>query len=112
MVYYAYAHCIMNYGIIFWGTSSCSLRVLGEFAKLCKATIILVISVCLSVSLSVRLCICPSAWNSSPPPGQILIEFDVLSIFLKAVEIIQVLLISDNNNGHITRRPKYIYDKL
>ena len=67
MVYYANVHRIVNYGIIIRGTFSCSVRVLGEFTKLRKATIILVMSVFLSASLSIRLFICASVWNNSAP---------------------------------------------
>jgi len=44
--------------------------VLGHFAKLRKATISFVISVCLS------------AWNNSTPAGQIFLKFDI-KYFLK-----------------------------
>ena len=50
---------------------------LGEFAKLRKATVSFVMSLCLSVCLSV----CPFALSSSPPTGQILMKFDVLVFF-------------------------------
>ena len=70
---------------------------LGAFAKLRKATISFVISVCLS------------AWKNSAPIGRIFMKFDI-GIFRIFVEKIQVLLTSDENNGYFTWRPVYIYD--
>jgi hypothetical protein len=46
---------------------------LGGFAKLRKATISFVMSVCLSVRLSFQL----SAWNDSARSGRIFIKFDI-----------------------------------
>jgi hypothetical protein len=54
---------------------------LGAFAKLRKATVSFVVSVCLS------------AWNSSAPTGRILIKF---------VDKIEVALKSDKNNWYFT----------
>jgi len=51
---------------------------LGAFAKLRKATISFVMSVCLSVRPSVR----PPAWNSSAPTAWICMRFYIL-IFSK-----------------------------
>jgi hypothetical protein len=53
---------------------------------------------------------CPFVWNNSAPIGRIFIKFDILSIFRKSVDNIQVLLTSDKNNGHLTQRPKNIYN--
>ena len=62
-----------------------------------------------SSCLSVRL----SAWDSSAAAtGGILIKFDVLRIFRKFVEKIQISLKSDMNNRYFTRRPMYIYDSI
>jgi len=59
--------------------SSCSVcAFLGAFAKLRKATISFVMSVC------------PSAWNNSTPTGRIFVKFDVWEFFenlLKKVKL-------------------------
>jgi hypothetical protein len=55
---------------------------LGSFAKLQMQTVIFVMSVCLSV--------CPSTWSNSAPTGWIFMKFDILYIFRKSVEEIQV----------------------
>jgi hypothetical protein len=49
----------------------------GAFAKVRKATISFVMSVCLSVCLSIR----PSARNNSVPTGRTLIKFDIYAFF-------------------------------
>ena len=64
---------------------------LNAFAKLRKATISFVMSVC------------PSEWNNSAPTGRTLIN---LSIFRKSVEKIQVSLIADKNNSTVH---EYLY---
>jgi hypothetical protein len=47
-----------------------------------------------------QLChFCPFPWNNSDPTEQIFMEFDILSIFRKSVQKIQVSLKSDKNNG-------------
>jgi hypothetical protein len=79
-------------------------RFLGEFSKLRKALI--------SFVMSVRLSVCPSAWNNSVPTGRIFIKFGVLSIFRKSVEKIQVLLKHDKNDGHSTWMLIYIYGRM
>jgi hypothetical protein len=71
---------------------------LGAFAKLRKATISFIMSVC------------PSARNYSSPTGRIFMKFD--TYFRKYVEKIQVSLKSDKNNGYFTRIPMYIFDIL
>jgi len=63
---------------------------LGAFAKLRKAAISFVMSVCLSVR--------PSACNYSAPTGCIFMTFDT-SIFKTPAEKIKVSLKSDNNKG-------------
>jgi hypothetical protein len=57
----------------------CTRIFLAAFAKLRKATVSLVISVCLPV----RRPIYPSAWIILAPTQQISAEFDVLVFFLK-----------------------------
>jgi hypothetical protein len=54
-------------------------RFLGAFAKLRKAAISFVMSVC------------PSAWNNAPPTGRIFMKFGVCAFFRKSVEKIQNL---------------------
>jgi hypothetical protein len=68
---------------------------LGVFAKLQKAIISFVVSVC------------PSAWNNSVPIRLIFHKILCFSIIRKYFEKIQVLLKSDKNNERITRRPIY-----
>ena len=75
-------------------------RFLGAFAKLRKATISFVMSVC------------PSAWNNSNPIGRILIKLDISAFIRKSVEKIQVQLKSDKNNGYFTPRRFHIYDNI
>jgi len=58
-----------------------NVEFLDAFAKLRKATVSFVMSVC------------PSAWNNPAPTGR---------IFRKSVEKIQVSLKSDKNNGYFT----------
>jgi hypothetical protein len=63
---------------------------LGTFAKMQKVTI------------SYATSICPSAWNNSAPTGWSFMKFDILSIFRKSVEIIQISLKSDKTNRYFT----------
>ena len=52
-------------------------------------------------------------WNSCAPNGRIFLNgIWYLRIFRKSVEKISVSLKSDKNNGHIPRRPMYIYDNI
>jgi hypothetical protein len=54
---------------------------LGAFAKLRRATISFVMSVCLSVGLSVCLSVRPSpAWHNSTPTGEFCMKFYIFSI--------------------------------
>ena len=46
-----------------------------------------------------------SAWKNSAPFGRIFIKFDIRVFFFKYVEIIQVSLKSDKNNGYVAWRP-------
>jgi hypothetical protein len=73
---------------------------LGAFAKLQKATISFVVSVC------------PSAWNNSASITRILIKFDVSVYLEKSVTKIQVSLKSYKNIGYFTWRSMYIYDNI
>jgi len=70
----------------------------GVFAKLQKATIKFVMSVCPSFRLSVRMEQLGSYWTNSHAVWY-------LSTFRKSVDIIEVLLQSDTNSGCITWRP-------
>jgi hypothetical protein len=63
--------------------------VLGALAKLRKATISSVMSVCLSVRICMKYDIC---------------------VFSKYAEKIQVSLKSDTKNTYVARRPTYMYD--
>ena len=69
--------------------------VLGAFAKLRKATISFVMSVC------------PSSSNTSAPNGRILIKFYIWNFF----ENLSRKLKSDKNNGYFIRRLFHVYDK-
>ena len=77
---------------------------LGAFAKLWKATISFVLSVCLSVY--------PSAWNNSAPAGRIVMKCNHLSIFQKPLEKMQVSLKCDGNNVYFTWRTIYFVDHV
>jgi hypothetical protein len=79
-------------------------HLLDEFAKLRKATITFVMSVCLSVSTSVR----PHGTTRLPLHG--FYEVWHLRIFRKSVEKARVSLKSDKNNGYFTWRPIYVSD--
>jgi hypothetical protein len=68
---------------------------LGAFAKLRKATISSVTSVCLSVCLSVRVERLRPHWTD-------LHEILCLSIFRKSAHNVQVSFKSVKNNGHFT----------
>jgi hypothetical protein len=75
--------------------------ILGAFAKLRKATISSIMSVCPSVRMEQL----GSHWTD-------FYETLYLSIFLKSVEKIQVSLKFGKNNGYFTWRPVYIYDNI
>jgi hypothetical protein len=79
----------------------CIIRItfLGALAKLRKATICFIMSVC------------PSAGNCSVSTVRIFMNFDMRH-FRKSVERIQVLLKSDKNSGYITRKHMYISNSL
>jgi hypothetical protein len=68
---------------------------LDAFAKSRKATISVVMFVCLS------------AWNNTVPTGRIFMKF--LMIFRECVQRIQVSLKSDKNNWYFTCRLTYIF---
>ena len=70
------------------------------FAKLRKAIINLIVSVCVF------------AWNNSAPTRRIFMKFLYFCNFPKYVEQIQVPLKSDNNNRYFTWRPIYIIDHI
>jgi hypothetical protein len=63
---------------------------LGVLVKLRKATISLVMYVCLSER------------NNSSPTGRVLMKFNIWAVFRKCVEKIQVSLKSDKNNRYFT----------
>jgi hypothetical protein len=71
---------------------------LGMFAKLLKATINFILSVCLPVHMEQL----GSMWTDFH-------EVWFLSIFLKSFEEIQVSVKSDKNNGYFTWSPIHIY---
>jgi hypothetical protein len=77
---------------------------LGAFAKLRKATIRFVMSVCLSVYASVHL----SAWNDSTPTGRIFMKFDILVSFENLPRKFEVSLKSDKSNGTL-HEDRYAY---
>ena len=77
------------------------LRVLDTFAKLRKATVSYVMSVCPSVRVGQIV----SQWAE-------LHEFWYLSMFRKPAEKIQVSLKSDKNNRYFTWTPIYIFDHI
>ena len=66
-----------------------------------KATI----SFVMSVPLFTRL----SAWNNSVPIKRIFLKFDILSIFQKSADKIQVSLKPNKNNGYYTRIPMHTF---
>jgi hypothetical protein len=66
------------------------------------------ISLVVSVFLSVHSSIC----KKLAPTRRILVKFDILNIFRKSMEKIQISLKSDKNYDFFTLRPKYIYDNL
>jgi hypothetical protein len=72
---------------------------LGLLAKLRKATISFVMSLCRSSAITAIT-------------GRIFMKFDVLGIFRKSLEIIQVSLKSDKNKGYFTSRRMYINDNI
>jgi hypothetical protein len=75
------------------------VAVLGAFAKLRKATVSFVISVC------------PHGITRLPLDG-FLWNLIYLSISRKSVEKIQLPIKSDKNNRYSKRRPMYIYDNI
>jgi hypothetical protein len=75
--------------------------IVGALPEFWKATITVVMSVCLSVRMEQL--------------GSHLTDFHeirYLIIFRKFVETIQILLNSGKNNGYFTCRPMYIYDNI
>ena len=76
-------------------------NLLGTFAKLRRAAIRFVMSVCPSIP-SVRMQHLGSHWTD-------IHEICYLSIFGKSVNKIQVSLNSDKNNRYFTSRPIYIF---
>jgi hypothetical protein len=76
-----------------------------------KATISLVMSVCLSVCPFVRLSVClVKRMEKSTPTGQILVKFSIWVFFWKSVQKIQFSLKCAKSNGYVAWRPKYFYD--
>jgi hypothetical protein len=80
------------------------IQFFGAFAKLRKATITFVTSVCLSVR--------SSAWNNFASTGRTFMKFDVWVLFWKTTENIQVPLKTFKNNGYFAWRYLYIYHKI
>ena len=73
----------------------------GAFAKLRKATVSFVMSVCSSVRMEQL----GDQWTEFH-------EISDFSIFRKRIEKIQVSLKSDKNNGHFIWRPIFIFDHI
>jgi hypothetical protein len=73
---------------------------LGAFTKLQKAT--------LSFVTSDRL----SSWNRLAPIGRALIKFDILTIFRKSVQKLQVPLKSDTTTSTLPENEKYFTQTL
>jgi len=72
----------------------------GTFAKLQKATVSFVMSLCLS------------AWNSAAVIGWIFVKFDIWVFFETSVEKIQISLKSDKNEGYFIWRLIYVFDHI
>ena len=83
------------------GLTETSNTFLGAFAKLHKATISFVMSVCSSVRIEQL----GSHWTDFH-------EIWYMSIFRKSVEKIQVSLRSDKNSGYFIRSPIHIFDNI
>jgi len=83
---------------------------LGAFAKLRKTTTSVVISVCLIVSLSVSLSLCPSTWNISAPTWRIFMKF-YMRLFLKYLDKIQVSL-KYNDNSNLREDQFYLWPHI
>jgi len=64
--------------------------------KIAKATVSLIMSVCLSVHLSIRM----SAWKSSTPSGQIFMKFDICIFFLNVLRKFKFHSKSDKNDRY------------
>jgi hypothetical protein len=77
----------------------------GVFAKVQKAPVSFIVSVCVCVSVSVSVCMehIGSHWMDFH-------EILYLITFQKSVEKIQLSLQSDKNNRCFASRPKNIYD--
>jgi hypothetical protein len=89
------------------------LGILDEFAKLRKAIISFIMSVCPSDRPSVLPSVYPSVRMEQLCSH--LMDFHeilYLSICWKSVEKIQLSLKSDKNNGYFTWRPIYIFDQV
>ena len=93
--------CEKDMRLPFWKEKSDSEVILRAFAKSRKATVSFITPVCPSVCLSVHMEQLGSFWK----------DFHIwyTRIFRKSVEIIQVSLKSDKNNGYIIGRRMYIY---
>ena len=61
-------------------------------------------SVCLYVCLTVRMCVCPYAWNNAVHTERIFMKFGNWIFFEKSVENIQIRLESEKSNGYSTKR--------
>jgi hypothetical protein len=95
---------LVRFSLIYVSFSGCLLRVtslLDTSAKLRKATVSSVTSVCPSVYMEQLCC----HWADFRG----ILYFNVLR---KSVEKIQVELKCDNNNGYFTWRPTWLYDHI
>jgi len=102
---------LICYGVLYWYVHSKPKRLslLGAFAKLRKATVSFVMSVCPSVlppvCMPVRMEQLDSQWTDFH-------ENLCSSAFWKSLEKIQVWLKFGKNNGYFTSRLMYIYDSI
>jgi hypothetical protein len=83
--------------LVTYSISEVTLWFLGSFAKLLKAAVSFVMSVCLS------------SWNNSSYTGRIFMEKGVWKMFRKSIERIQFWITSDKNNEYSTWITMSIY---
>jgi hypothetical protein len=87
---------------------SCDIWFLGLFAKLWRATVSFIMSICPSIRSAIHL----SASNNSTQHSMDFREIWYLSIFRKSVKKIQVSLNSDKSSGYFTWRPMYTFGPI
>ena len=110
-LYLIFRICVLNLTLSEKLLNPCS-RLLDPFAKLRRASISFVMSVCPCVRVSVcpcvRVSVLLSAMEHSAPTGRIW----YFSIYRKSVQKTQVSFKSDKNNGCFTWRPVHIFDHV